>query len=58
MMKKSTPKIVIRSETLRVLTGIELAHVGAGNVAAAALIDSAGAGTGCPMAAQAVKTDA
>jgi len=58
MMKRSTRKIVIRRESLRILTGIEVAHVGAGNAAAAALMDSAGAATGCPMAAQAVRPDA
>jgi hypothetical protein len=46
-MKKSTPKLVIRRETLRVLAELELVRV-AGGDPDAQQFDTAGAGTGCP----------
>jgi hypothetical protein len=54
-MKRSTVKFVIRRETVRVLSGMELVRVAGGvgtdNVCTKVpLADSAGAGTGCPVA--------
>jgi hypothetical protein len=56
-MKRSTVKLVIRRETLRQLTGMEVRLAGgaldtSGGVtgcARAQQADSAGAGTGCPL---------
>jgi hypothetical protein len=53
-MKRSTVKLVIRRETLRVLTGMELRRA-AGAVDAAdgvrvQVLDSEGGPTGCPLA--------
>jgi hypothetical protein len=41
-MKRSTLKLVIRRETLRLLSGMELRLAGGG-------VDSGNAGTGCPL---------
>jgi hypothetical protein len=46
-MKKSTLKLVIRRETLRLLAGMDLVRVGGGN-ADAQQLDTGNAGTGCP----------
>jgi hypothetical protein len=50
MMKRSTLKLTICRETLRVLAVMELAHV-AGGDPGAQLIDTGNAGTGCPNVA-------
>jgi WD40 repeat protein len=47
-MKKSTPKLGIRRETLRVLAELELVRVAGGNPDAQ-LFDSEGPATGCPL---------
>jgi hypothetical protein len=47
MMKKSPLKLMLRRETLRVLAGMELAHVAAGTGGVQAF-DTGNAGTGCP----------
>jgi hypothetical protein len=49
-MKKSTFKLVIRRETLRVLAGMELARVAGGGNQDAQLLDSEGPATGCVKA--------
>jgi hypothetical protein len=50
-MKKSTLKLVIRRETLRVLAEIELVRVAGGGNADAQLLDTGGGpATGCPGA--------
>lgn len=46
-MKRSTLKLTVRRDTLRVLAGVELARVAGGNQDAQ-LLDSAGPVTGCP----------
>jgi hypothetical protein len=46
-MKKSTLKLVIRRETLRVLAGLDLVRVAGGGNADAQLLDTGNAGTGC-----------
>ena len=46
-MKKSTLKLVIRRETLRVLAAMELARVAGGGTPDAQLLDSEGPATGC-----------
>jgi hypothetical protein len=55
-MKRSTLKLVIRRETLRLLTGMELRFIGGGADSGNAgtgcpnvLVDSGNAGTGCPL---------
>jgi hypothetical protein len=56
-MKRSTIKLAIRSETLRLLTGMELRLIGGGADSGNAgtgcpnvrLVDSGNAGTGCPL---------
>jgi hypothetical protein len=55
MMKKSTLKLVIRRETLRVLGELELVRVAGGDPNAVA-VDTGNAGTGCPNV-QAVALD-
>jgi hypothetical protein len=47
-MKKSTLKLVIRRETLRVLAELELVRVAGGNQDAQQF-DTGNAGTGCPL---------
>jgi hypothetical protein len=47
-MKRSTIKLVMRRETLRVLSGIELVRAAGGGNPDAQLLDSGGAATGCP----------
>jgi len=42
-MRKSTPRLVIRRETLRLLADLEIVRIVGG--------DTANAGTGCPMPA-------
>jgi hypothetical protein len=58
MMKRFTPKLTVRRETLRVLARMELVRVAAGDGVVTgsagttcpnAQGDSAGAGTGCPL---------
>jgi hypothetical protein len=46
-MKKSTLKLVIRRESLRVLAGMELVRIAGGENADAQLLDTGNAGTGC-----------
>lgn len=46
-MKKTTLKLAIRRETLRVLAGMELALVAGGGNPDAQLLDTGNAGTGC-----------
>ena len=46
-MKKTTLKLVIRRETVRVLAGMELARVAGGGNADAQLLDTEGPATGC-----------
>jgi hypothetical protein len=56
-MKRSAIKLAIRSETLRLLTGMELRLIGGGADSGNAgtgcpnvrLVDSGNAGTGCPL---------
>jgi hypothetical protein len=55
MMKRSTLKLEIRRETLRVLVDLELAHVVGG--AEGAQADTGNAGTGCPFVRFALDTD-
>jgi hypothetical protein len=52
-MKKSTLKLVIRRETLRVLVELDLARVAGGN-ADAQVAGTEGPNTSCPFAAQLV----
>lgn len=52
-MKKSTVKLVIRGETLRVLAELDLVRVAGGNPGAQQL-DTGNAGTGCPLVPPAV----
>jgi hypothetical protein len=47
-MKKSTLKLVIRRQTLRVLAGMELVRVAGGGNADPQLLDTGGPVTGCP----------
>lgn len=47
-MKRSTLKLVIRRETLRVLTDLDLVRVAGGNPDAE-LLGTGGANTGCPL---------
>jgi hypothetical protein len=47
-MKKSTLKLVIRGETLRVLAEMDLVRVVGGNPDAR-LMDTEGPNTGCPL---------
>jgi hypothetical protein len=49
-MKKSTFKLMIRRETLRVLAGMELVRVAGGGNADAQQLDTGNAGTGCANA--------
>ena len=56
-MKRSTLKLVLRGETLRRLTGMELRFIAGGadsgnagtGCPIAQLVDSGNAGTGCPL---------
>lgn len=43
MMKKSSPKLVLRKETLRALSRMDLARVGGGDPDAVALASQSGA---------------
>lgn len=54
-MKRSTLKLEVRRETLRVLAELELIRVAGGNLAAVA-VDTGNAGTGCPNARVAIDT--
>jgi hypothetical protein len=54
MMKKATIKLVIRSETLRVLSEMDLVRVAAGD-ADARLMGTEGPNTGCQIAVAAPK---
>ena len=50
-MKKSPLKLMLRRETLRVLAGMELAHVAGGSLGAP-LAGTGNAGTTCPDGVQ------
>jgi predicted ABC-type transport system involved in lysophospholipase L1 biosynthesis ATPase subunit len=54
-MKRSTLKLVIRHETIRVLSGLDLVRVAGGEQVAVA--GTGGANTGCPLVAQLVGTE-
>ena len=54
-MQRSTRKLVIRGETVRALTQLELGFAAGANPNAQ-LLDTEGANTGCPLAQAALPT--
>jgi hypothetical protein len=53
-MKKSTVKLAIRGETLRVLAELDLVRVAGGGNADVQLVGTEGPNTSCPLVAQLV----